>query len=232
MNTGLQRRRALADVHAATHEAHHPALRHHFDNLGQQHETTTLGMWFFLATEILFFGALFLAYALYRGTFPEAFELASHHQNVVIGTINTVVLIFSSLTVALSVYAAQTDRRKLLLGMLIATMILGALFLGFKTIEYHEHWKHGLVPGEGFQMEGPHANHAQMFFFLYFTMTGLHALHMVIGLGIFAWLLTKAWKGAFSPVYYGPVEVCGLYWHFVDIVWIFLFPLLYLLGRE
>jgi cytochrome c oxidase subunit 3 len=217
----------------STHH-HHPALAHHFDDLGQQQEASTLGMWIFLATEILFFGGLFLAYGLYRWSYHEAFTAASHHQNITLGAINTVVLIVSSLTVALSVFFSQTDNRRLLVIMLILTMVLGAAFLVIKAVEYKQHIDHHLFPGPWFHFEGPPdiARKAQMFFFLYFVMTGLHATHMVIGLGIYAWLLRRAQRGDFSHEYYSPVEVCGLYWHFVDIVWIFLFPLLYLIGRH
>jgi len=214
-----------------TPHPHHPALKHHFDDLGQQHEASTLGMWAFLTTEILFFGGLFFAYALYRSTFHDAFIEASKFQNVKLGAINTVVLILSSLTVALSVYFAQTNKRRALIVMIILTMILGSAFLVIKGIEYNEHFEHHLFPGKNFQFHAEHANprHVEMFFVLYFCMTGLHASHMIIGLGIYLWLLIKSWRGAFSSEYYTPVEVSGLYWHFVDIVWIFLFPLLYLI---
>jgi cytochrome c oxidase subunit 3 len=216
----------MADQHA------HPALQHHFEDLKQQHEASTLGMWVFLTTEVLFFGGLFLAYTVYRLRFPEAFIEASHHQNVVLGAFNTAVLICSSLTVAMSVYFAQKNRRNALVAMLIGTIIFGTIFLVVKAVEYHEHYVDGVVPGSWWTYQSPEAGRVQMFFVLYFIMTGLHALHMVIGLGIFGWLLHRSWRGDFSLEYYGPVEVCGLYWHFVDIVWIFLFPLLYLLGRH
>lgn len=217
-------------------EVHHPALQHHFEDLTQQHESSVLGMWLFLTTEILFFGPLFFAYSLYRFKFHDAFILASHHQNWKLGVTNTAVLILSSLTVALSVYCAQTNRRKMLLVLLIATIILGGAFLGIKAIEYHEHFVEGLFPGSTFHFEGAasedQARQVEMFFVIYFMMTGLHAFHMIVGMGIFVWLLMKARQGAFSNEYYGPIEVGGLYWHFVDIVWIFLFPLLYLIGRH
>lgn len=219
----------MSDV---AHDRHHPALQHHFDDLGQQHEATTLGMWVFLSTEVLFFSGLFLAYAVYRFRFPEAFAEASHHQNILLGATNTAVLIFSSLTVALGVFFAQMNMRKALALSIIATIVLGSVFLGIKAYEYYEHYAHGLLPGTAFTYQSPNAPQMEIFFLLYFIMTGLHALHMVIGIGIFAWLLWKTQRGHFSPEYYGPVEVGGLYWHFVDIVWIFLFPLLYLIGRH
>jgi len=211
---------------------HHPALKHHFEDLGQQHEASTLGMWVFLTTEIMFFGPLFFAYALYRSEYAEAFAEASHHQNWKLGVTNTAVLIFSSLTVAMSVYFAQKNRRKALVVALALTLVLGIAFLGIKAIEYHEHFEEGLFPGSHFTYQSPLAPRVQMFFVLYFVMTGLHAVHMIVGIGIFTWLLIRARRGEFSLEYYGPVEVSGLYWHFVDIVWIFLFPLLYLVGRH
>jgi cytochrome c oxidase subunit 3 len=212
--------------------AHHPALAHHFDDLAQQSEAATLGMWVFLVTEVLFFGGLFATYAIYRAWYPAAFAAASHELDVTLGSINTVVLITSSLTMALGVHAAQTGERKLLMAFLVATMILGAAFLGIKSVEYYHKFVEHHVPGPAFQFEKEHIQHAQIFFSLYFIMTGLHALHMVIGLGIMLVMFWLAWRGTFTPEYYSPIEVSGLYWHFVDIVWIFLFPLLYLLGRH
>jgi cytochrome c oxidase subunit 3 len=218
-------------VHAAA--GHHPALAHHFDNLDQQKEAATLGMWVFLVTEVLFFGGLFLAYSIYRAWYPEAFAASSHTLDLTLGAVNTVALITSSLTMALGVHAAQIgDRRKLII-FLIVTMALGALFLGIKAIEYADKFEHHHVPGPGFHFEEQmFAREAQIFFSLYFVMTGLHALHMVIGLGIMLWMLWWAWDNIITPDYYSPIEIAGLYWHFVDIVWIFLFPLLYLLGRH
>ena len=212
----------------------HPRLQHHFDSMGQQHEASQLGMWFFLTTEILFFGALFLAYAFYRWMYHDAFIAASAHQNIVLGGINTAVLICSSLTVAMSIYFAQRGRHRAVMIMIVLTMILGMAFLGIKAVEYYEHIVHHLFPGPHFQFpDAPHlAAQAQMFYVLYFFMTGLHAFHMVIGLGIYTWLLWRAKRREFSLEYYSPLEAGGLYWHFVDIVWIFLFPLLYLIGRH
>jgi len=220
--------------HASAHggAAHHPALAHHFDNLAQQSEAATLGMWVFLVTEVLFFGGLFATYAVYRHAYPAAFAAASHELDITLGSINTVVLITSSLTMALGVHAAQTGERKLLMAFLAATMILGAAFLGIKSVEYYHKFVEHHVPGPAFQFEKEHIRHAQIFFSLYFIMTGLHALHMVIGLGIMLVMFWLAWRGTITPEYYSPIEVSGLYWHFVDIVWIFLFPLLYLIGRH
>ena len=212
--------------------AHHPALAHHFDNLAQQGEASTLGMWVFLVTEVLFFGGLFLVYLVYRSTYPEAFIAGSHELDVLLGGINTAVLITSSLTMALAVHAAQTGHRRTLMIFLVVTMVLGAAFLGIKSVEYYHKFVEHHVPGPGFQFEEEYIRHAQLFFSLYFIMTGLHAVHMIIGLGILTWMLWWSWRGTITADYYSPIEISGLYWHFVDIVWIFLFPLLYLIGRH
>jgi cytochrome c oxidase subunit 3 len=199
-------------------------------------------MWIFLVTEVLFFGVLFATYALYRSTYPDAFAVSSHEMVVWAGTLNTAVLITSSLTMALAVHAAQLgDRRRLLL-FLAATMALGAVFLGVKAYEYTTEFREHHVPGLSFEMadvsketlarDALVVRHAQIFFSLYFLMTGLHALHMLIGMGLMAVMFWWARRGVFSTTYYSPIEVSGLYWHFVDIVWIFLFPLLYLIGRH
>ena len=213
--------------------AHHPKLQHHFDDMGQQAEASTLGMWVFLVTEIMFFGGLFMAYLLYRWQSPTGFAEASNHLNVIWGAANTVVLIVSSLTMALAVRAAQTSApAKTQVAWLVATMILGTAFLGVKVIEYTDKFTHHLVPGPNFQWTGTYPGPAEQFYSLYFCMTGLHALHMIIGLGIMTWVLVTALRNTYDADYYTPVEVAGLYWHFVDIVWIFLFPLLYLIGAH
>ena len=228
----------MATSHADTAHSAHSALAHHFDNMEQQREAGNLGMWVFLAQEVMFFGGLFLVYTLYRSSYPEAFAAASNHLNWQLGALNTVVLIVSSLTMALAVYFAQTGARRAQVVALIATMILGTAFLVVKAIEYYDKYKDHLIPVAGmFRWEGAlppgvETQHVQMFYWIYFAMTGLHALHMIIGLGIMAWLVYHAWRGRFTPEYHAPVEISGLYWHFVDIVWIFLFPLLYLLGRH
>ena len=212
--------------------AHRPALAHHFDSLAQQSEATTLGMWVFLVTEVLFFGGLFATYMIYRSWYPDAFAAASHELDVTLGTINTVVLITSSLTMALAVHAAQLGQRKTLLLFLIVTMVLGGAFLGIKSVEYYHKFVEHHVPGPSFQFEAEHFRHAQIFFSLYFVMTGLHAVHMIIGIGIMLVMLYWSWNGTITEEYSSPIEISGLYWHFVDIVWIFLFPLLYLIGRH
>jgi len=205
-------------------------LQHHFDTLEQQQHAATLGMWVFLMTEVLFFGGLFMAYTLYRTWYPDMFVQASSHLNITLGAVNTVVLIGSSLTMALGVHAAQLGERRSTVVYLILTMILGSVFLGVKVVEYADKFHHHLVPGPNFEFAAPWTQQAQLYFSLYFAMTGLHALHMIIGLGIMIVMTVWTWQGRFSAEYYTPIEITGLYWHFVDIVWIFLFPLLYLIG--
>ena len=217
------------DAHAV--HAHHPDLQHHFDSLEQQHEAATLGMWMFLITEVLFFGGLFLAYMLYRIWYPEAWAEGSYQLNLMLGTINTVVLIGSSLTMALAVRSAQTGGQRATVVWLILTMMLGLVFLIIKYFEYAEKFEHHHVPGHNFAFPGPHSPQVQIYFSLYFLMTGLHATHMLIGFGLLSVISWMAHKKRFSPAWYTPVEMSGLYWHFVDIVWIFLFPLLYLVDR-
>ena len=210
---------------------HHPAQQHHFDTLEQQHEASTLGMWLFLVTEVMFFGGLFMAYLLYRVWYPEAWAEGSLDLDIVLGGINTAVLIGSSLTMAFAVRAAQTGFPRATVVWLLLTMALGLTFLVIKFFEYEHKWELRHVPGLNFSYEGPHAEQVQIFFSLYFSMTGLHALHMVIGFGLLSVIAWMAHKRRFSPEWYTPVEMSGLYWHFVDIVWIFLFPLLYLVDR-
>ena len=222
----------MPDTHGTSMPHAHPALAHQFEDLGQQADASALGMWVFLVTEILFFGGLFLTYLVYRNWYPEAFAAASHEMVVWAGTLNTVVLITSSLTMALAVRAAQVGDRRSLVWLLIATMALGCVFLGVKAFEYRTEILEHHVPGPGFEFEGPYFRQAQIFFSLYFVMTGLHALHMIIGLGIMAFMLWWSIRGTITPEYASPIEISGLYWHFVDIVWIFLFPLLYLIGRH
>jgi cytochrome c oxidase subunit 3 len=216
----------------AGEHAHHPFLQHHFEDLTQQHEASTLGMWMFLSTEILFFGGLFLAYAVYRVSYEAAWAEGAHHQNLLLGTINTAVLISSSLTMALAVYFSQLGRRIATFVTLGLTFIFGSVFLIIKGIEYHAHYVEGLLPGAYFTYHSPLAAKVELFMVFYFSMTGLHALHMVIGAGLLLYFMWRAWRGDFGPEYYSPVEIMGLYWHFIDIVWIFLFAMLYLIGRH
>jgi cytochrome c oxidase subunit 3 len=291
------------NVEVLDHEHYHPpGLQHQFEDMKQQEESVSIGMWLFLAQEIMFFGGLFTAYLVYRWRFPMAFAAGSNHLDAFWGGLNTLVLIVSSLTMALTVYYARLGNRNMQVILIILTMFFGTVFLGVKAIEYSDKYNHGLVPvtglnrivkapaetagaetavavpcwehghgGEEHQYVNPKGefewqdcslaklaqdhnyltdaekigyfsngqvdqnkfrDRVRIFYWLYFAMTGLHALHMVIGLVLMSWLLYKASRNTFSPEYYMPVEMSGLYWHFVDIVWIFLFPLLYLLGRH
>lgn len=220
-------------------EQHHPELLHHFAEPQQQEDSASLGMWIFLGTEVMFFGGLFCAYLIYRLAYFGDFAAASQTLSWKLGATNTAVLICSSLTVVFAVYAAQQGKRTMLIGSLVLTIILGFAFLGIKATEYAEKFEKHHVPGPSFQFDNvpvpghpdqmANPRHAQIYFALYFIMTGLHALHMIIGIGFFTWLLFAAWRGRFTPKYNTPVEMGGLYWHFVDIVWIYLFPLLYLI---
>jgi cytochrome c oxidase subunit 3 len=198
--------------------------------MAQQLEASVLGMWVFLVTEVMFFGGLFMAYLLYRTLYPEAWLAGSHELDELLGGINTVVLICSSLTMALAVRAAQVGSRKGQIVNLILTIVFGTIFLVVKYFEYSKKFEHHLVPGANFDPARDPAQ--QLYFSLYFMMTGVHALHMVVGVVLMLVILRMAWKGQFGPDYFAPVEVSGLYWHFVDIVWIFLFPLLYLIGKH
>ena len=243
----------------ATHIEHHPGLAHQFEDMEQQKESNAIGMWVFLVQEVMFFGGLFMVYIYYRLHYPKAFAAGSNHLDVTMGAINTIVLIVSSVTMALAVYYAQKGAKNLLVLFIILTMIFGSVFLGVKYFEYKEKFNHNLVPINypglyEFKWE-PHTdedkkhdaavlkdasateirnwqNRVRSFFFIYFAMTGLHALHMIVGLGVMLWLLYGAIRGRYDSYYYTPVEIAGLYWHFVDLVWIFLFPLLYLTGRH
>lgn len=264
MPTVKIRRSPLSTSQTTTTE-HHPALSHQFDSMEQQQDASTFGMWVFLLTEIMMFGGLFTAYLIYRLKYYPAFVAGSTSISVSWGFANTLVLIGSSFTMAMAVWSAQTGRRKMQVWLLLATMVLGAAFLGVKAKEYYDKWDECHIPGhvigKGFNTWGgcdvknsklgniadevreknPNvpegaavqiARQTEIFFSFYFLMTGLHAFHMVIGLGLLAWLLLRARSGEFGPSYYTPMELGGLYWHFVDIVWIFLFPLLYLISRH
>jgi cytochrome c oxidase subunit III len=236
-----------------------PELRHHFADEEQQRNAASLGMWMFLGTEIMFFGGMFCAYLVYRRIYFPEFAVASRSLDLVVGTLNTAVLICSSLTVALSVKAAQLGKRRLQVQLLLATMFFGLVFLGVKGYEWTNKYKEHHIPTFRYSardlMEKPGDRHvlgldkltdpnqiqareaeiqrrSQIFFSLYFALTGMHAIHMIIGVGIFAVITWMAWKGRFTPEYHTPLEIAGLYWHFVDIVWIYLFPLLYLIDRR
>jgi cytochrome c oxidase subunit 3 len=237
-------------------------LAGHYQSLDQQKDSATLGMWFFLTTEVLFFGGLFLTYTINRRFYFTAFGVGGNMLDLTLGTANTAVLIISSFTMAMGVWCAQTSRKKLLPVFLVLTMILGCVFLGIKYVEYKQKFEHHLIPGHSFDIAycinhpspvcgtpkeladervevqngfaaDPYMNaHAQLYFSLYFGMTGLHALHMIVGVGLLLWLIKESLKGRFSAAYNNPIENVGLYWHFVDIVWIYLFALLYLINRH
>jgi cytochrome c oxidase subunit III len=287
---------------------HQPGLQHQFDSMEQQQESVSIGMWAFLVQEIMFFGGLFTVYLLYRWKFPMAFAAGSNHLDAFLGGLNTLVLIVSSLTMALTVYYAQKGNRNMQIILIVLTMIFGSVFLGVKAVEYTGKYHDGLIPfanwnkkthgadehkgepehkteakagevakeheyksatgvfewhdislaekaqKEGFLTEWEKVGYfsdnsnipieqrkvdpdkfrdkVRIFFWIYFIMTGLHGVHMLAGLAMMTWLLWKAFQNSYSAEYYSPVEMAGLYWHFVDIVWIFLFPLLYLLGRH
>ncbi|HZP16952.1 MAG TPA: cytochrome c oxidase subunit 3 [Terriglobales bacterium] len=246
---------------AMEHEAR-PELRHHFADEQQQRNAASLGMWWFLGTEIMFFGGMFCGYLVYRRIYFPEFAVASRSLDLIVGTFNTTVLICSSLTVAQAVRAAQLGKRALQVKMLLLTLLFGLAFLGIKAYEwgnkYKEHhiptFEYNVVSGEGSLIKGNEKllgieevqndpvklqqrkaeiqAHTKIFYSLYFALTGMHALHMVVGVGIFAVITWMAWKGRFTPEYHTPLEIAGLYWHFVDIVWIYLFPLLYLIDRR
>lgn len=244
---------ATHDTHAEEH--HHVSLpqhRHHFETEEQQREAGTFGMWLFLLTEIMFFGGLFFAYLLYRNWYNPAFVAASNQLSIPLGTVNTGVLISSGFFMALGVWAAEVRKKSLLVLFLVLTTLSGLIFLGVKYFEYKEKFEKHHIPGASFDIsefvnppldkktgkpiEEPlspdMAQKTQIFFSLYFAMTGMHALHMIIGIVLLGWLTYRANRGDFTEGYVAPIENFGLYWHFVDIVWIFLFPLLYLINRH
>jgi len=201
-----------------------------FDTPDQQSEAAHLGMWTFLATEILFFGGLFLAYLVYRHFYFHEFAAASRHTAALFGTVNSLILLTSSLTMALAVHAAAQNHRRSITRWLAATILLGSAFVVVKGFEYHKDIADQLVPGAHFNPDLPAP--AQIFFWLYWTMTGLHALHVLIGLALLSVMFLQARRDRFSSVYHTPLTLAGLYWHFVDVVWLFLFPLLYLIQRH
>ena len=218
------------------HEAS-PNLAHQFEDLAQQKEAATLGMWAFLSTELMFFGGALTAFVIYRSFYADSFAHASRHLSIPLGTINTAVLLCSSLTVAMGVHFAKLGERRKLIFMLLSTIVLAIIFLCIKATEYYIEYRHELIPGLNFHYPPHHQTvpltvnpaNVELFFCFYFFLTALHALHMIIGIGIFSFVTFRAWRGRFTPEYFNPVEVSGLYWHFVDLIWIFLFPLLYLL---
>jgi cytochrome c oxidase subunit 3 len=245
---------ANGEVQGEMHEHEHPVYqRHHFETIAQQNDATNFAMWLFLLTEIMFFGGLFTAYLIYRNWYYPAFVEASHQLQIGWGTANTAVLITSSFTMAMGVWAAEMRRKGTLVLFLVLTFLLGLVFLGIKTIEYKEKWDNYHVPGIHYSLKSflnpssdeevykeyhdkplPYdmARHTEIYFFLYFAMTGMHALHMIIGIAILAFMIARAQAGAYTTGHVTFVENFGLYWHFVDIIWIYLFPLLYLISRH
>lgn len=214
----------------ANHSTSHPVhLQHHFVDSEQQFDAAKAGMWIFLVTEILFFGGLFAAYIIYRAWYPELFTLASEELNTIWGGVNTLVLIGSSLTVAMAIKSAQLNQKKGIIINLGITIALACIFMVIKYFEYTHKFELGIFPGEFYTYEGVDHPRANIFFSLYYLMTGLHGIHVLVGIGLMVWLLVKAVKGRFHSEYYTPVEITGLYWHLVDIIWIFLFPLFYLI---
>jgi len=203
-------------------------LAHHFPDLKTQEHAARMGMWLFLSTEILLFAVLFTAYAVYRFLFPVGFEEASKLAHVAMGATNTVVLITSSLTVALAIHYARHGENRKVVGLLAVTIGFGAMFMVLKGFEYYHHYLDGQLPGRLYHYAGVQGPGVSMYFTVYFLMTGLHGLHVLIGMSLLAWVAMRAWRGEFGPGYSTPVELSGLYWHLVDLIWIFLFPLLYL----
>ena len=240
-----------AIAQAAEHHEHPPYQRHHFETVAQQFDAANFAMWLFLLTEIMFFGGLFMAYLLYRNWYFHAFVAGSHQLSLLWGTLNTTVLITSSFTMAMGVWCAEMRKKGGLVLCLVLTFVLGLVFLGIKTIEYTEKIEKHHVPGFHYSVKSfvdpasdkeateahdkplapDMAQKTEVYFFLYFAMTGMHALHMIIGICILGYMIFRAQAGAYTTGHVTFVENFGLYWHFVDIIWIFLFPLLYLIAR-
>ncbi|MBL9165255.1 MAG: cytochrome c oxidase subunit 3 family protein [Planctomycetaceae bacterium] len=210
-----------------------PVVAHHFDDWDQQYDACVLGMWTFLVTEVMFFGGAIGVYMIYRWQYPMAFAHASNELDVWLGTFNTFILLTSSLTVALGVRYAHTGESRKVGWMLIGTIFLGAIFLGIKAYEYYTKFHHNIAPllDLPFDWRGADPGPTKIFFGLYFGMTGIHALHMIIGVVLMAMFIPAAFRNEYRDGNSLGVEVIGLYWHFVDLVWIFLFPLLYLVDR-
>jgi cytochrome c oxidase subunit 3 len=218
---------------AAIEHGHHghadPTLQHHFSTKEQQFDTAKIGMWLFLTTEILMFGGLFVGFGLMQGKFPEAFLEAHHHLDRSLGTLNTIVLLISSFTMVMAVWAASKSKQRQLIAYLLITLVCAGIFLAVKYLEYSHKFHEGLLPGRFYHHAGDTVPNQFMFFSFYFMMTGLHGLHIVGGMVVITWLLIRAMKGHFNANYYTPVDMVGLYWHLVDVIWIYLFPLLYLI---
>jgi cytochrome c oxidase subunit 3 len=209
----------------------HPAhLQHHFSDSEQQASASKLGMWLFLLTEMLLFGGLFVAYSIYRAWNPEMFYEAHKQLNIQLGMTNTIVLITSSVTMALAIRSVQLNKKKIAVRFLIATLLFAAVFLVIKYFEYSHKIHLGQLPGKYYTFTDLQGTNPHIFFSIYFMMTGLHGIHVIGGMGLIGWMLSRTTRNHFSPEYYTPLEMTGLYWHLVDLIWIFLFPLLYLIG--
>ncbi len=216
-------------IHHSEQE-HSPFLQHHFKDMAQQFDAAKIGMWLFLVTEVLLFGGLFVGYGIMHAKHPEAFMAAHHHLDRTLGALNTVVLLFSSFTMVLAVWAAQTSRRNLLILFLVLTLLCAGTFLVVKYFEYAHKFHEGLLPGKYYSHEGDTVPGQFLFFSFYFMMTGLHGIHVVIGMLAILWILGRAIRGDFSSKYFSPVDITGLYWHLVDLIWIYVFPLMYLIS--
>jgi len=221
---------ATPSAHAHAEGGHTPFLQHHFREMSQQFDAAKIGMWLFLVTEVLLFGGLFVGYGIMHARHPEAFMAAHHHLDKTLGALNTVVLLISSFTMVLSVWAAQTSRKKLLVIFLLLTLACAGTFMVVKYFEYSHKFHEGLLPGKYYSHKGDTVPGQFLFFSFYFMMTGLHGIHVLLGMVAIAWLVWRAIKGHFSAEYYSPVEITGLYWHLVDLIWIYLFPLMYLIS--
>jgi len=215
--------------HDSHGHGHDPNLQHHFAEMSQQFDAAKIGMWLFLATEILLFGGLFVGFGMQQAKFPEAFKAAHHHLDWKLGALNTVVLLVSSFTMVIAVWASMTGRRKTLITNLVLTLACAGTFLVVKYFEYSHKIHDGLLPGKFYNYAQGQPNE-YIFFSFYFMMTGLHGIHVVLGMVAIGWILARSIKGDFGPGYYTPVDLVGLYWHLVDLIWIYLFPLLYLIS--
>jgi cytochrome c oxidase subunit 3 len=219
-----------SEAHAADGaHAHNPNLAHHFETIEKQDHAVRLGMWLFLGTEVLLFAGLFLGYTVYRHFYHHVFHECSRTLDLSLGTLNTVVLITSSFTVALAFHAIKQGKNKLCASLMGVTILFALTFLAVKAIEYAHKFQEGALPGKFYHFAEVPDMHANLFYTVYFLTTGLHAFHVIVGMSILAWLMVRVIKGRYSASYYVPVELGGLYWHLVDLVWIFLFPLLYLI---
>ena len=208
-----------------------PPAEEQFDDAAQQREAATFGMWAFIATEVLFFGVLFAGYTVCRVAYPDAFIAASRSTDMLLGTIETAVLLTSSCAVALALRDLQLGGRRLAVWLLLFTAALGVSFLVMHGFEYYAEYREGRIPSIHYTVAGPHAQQMQLFYCLYYFITGFHSLHVTIGVMVLVTMAVRTWRGAFTPAYVTPVELTALYWHLVDIVWIFVFPLIYLEGR-